>query len=139
MNIAITGASGFLGRRLTRKLQASGHTVRAVSLRLLPMPDAFAGCDAVVNLAGEKVAQRWSPRSSCAHRIQPRRGNPRLGRRIAGASAESAGKRLRGRLLRIARRGNFGGVRGARESDSSRRSHENGNAKRSRPNNLAHA
>ena len=61
MNIAITGASGFLGRRLTHKLQARGHTVRAVSLRLLPLPDAFAGCDAVVNLAGEKVAQRWSP------------------------------------------------------------------------------
>jgi uncharacterized protein (TIGR01777 family) len=61
MNIAITGASGFLGRRLTRKLQASGHTVRAVSLRLPPTLDMFAGCDAVVNLAGEKVAQRWSP------------------------------------------------------------------------------
>jgi NAD dependent epimerase/dehydratase family enzyme len=61
MKIAITGASGFLGRRLTRRLQARGHTVRAVSLRLLPTPDVFAGCDAVVNLAGEKVAQRWSP------------------------------------------------------------------------------
>ncbi|HEV8147550.1 MAG TPA: TIGR01777 family oxidoreductase [Bryobacteraceae bacterium] len=61
MNIAITGASGFLGRRLTRRLQASGHTVRAVSLRQPPTADMFSGCDAVVNLAGEKVAQRWSP------------------------------------------------------------------------------
>src|SRR5258706_7707142 len=60
MEIAITGASGFLGQRLTRRLKASGHTVRAVSTRTLPTPETFAGCHAVVNLAGEKVAQRWT-------------------------------------------------------------------------------
>lgn len=60
MTIAITGASGFLGRRLTARLQSRGHNVRAVSTRIAPPPDVFAGCDAVVNLAGEKVAQRWN-------------------------------------------------------------------------------
>jgi len=61
MNVAITGASGFLGRRLTRSLQASGHTVRAVSLRLPPTPDVFAGCDAVVNLAVSDALYRRHP------------------------------------------------------------------------------
>jgi hypothetical protein len=41
-------------------LQAHGHAVRAVSTRTPPAPEAFAGCDAVVHLAGEKVAQRWT-------------------------------------------------------------------------------
>lgn len=60
MNIAITGASGFLGRALSERLRASGHSVTAVSLRTLPSPEAFAHCQAVVNLAGEPVAQRWT-------------------------------------------------------------------------------
>jgi uncharacterized protein (TIGR01777 family) len=55
MTIAVTGASGFIGRRLMEKL---GPNARAVSLR--GNLDAIAGADAVVHLAGEPVAQRWT-------------------------------------------------------------------------------
>lgn len=61
MMIAVTGASGFIGRALTAELQRLGHHVRPISLRRSLAPDAFAGCDAVVNLAGEPIMQRWTP------------------------------------------------------------------------------
>jgi len=58
MIIAVTGASGFIGRRLTERLRAEGHTVREISLRRgTPMVPV---CHAVVHLAGEPVAQRWT-------------------------------------------------------------------------------
>jgi uncharacterized protein (TIGR01777 family) len=60
MNIAVTGASGFIGRRAAELLQARGHTTRQISLRSAPSPEQLAGCDAVVHLAGEPVAQRWT-------------------------------------------------------------------------------
>lgn len=66
MNIAITGASGFIGRNLAARLRAEGHSIRAISLRsggsafYALAPDSFAGCGAVVHLAGEPVAQRWT-------------------------------------------------------------------------------
>jgi uncharacterized protein len=60
MNVAITGASGFVGRHLTARLQAEGHSTRAISLRSAPTAGALEGCDAVVNLAGENIAQRWT-------------------------------------------------------------------------------
>src|SRR5258706_12979924 len=60
MNVAITGASGFVGRALSERLRAAGHSVTAITLRTQPPPDVFAGCQAVVNLAGEPVAQRWT-------------------------------------------------------------------------------
>jgi len=60
MNVAITGASGFIGRAVAENLQSSGHSVRAVSLRGALKPDALAGVNAVVHLAGEPVAQRWT-------------------------------------------------------------------------------
>ena len=60
MIVAITGASGFIGREVSRSLTAAGHTVRAVSLRGALAPEALAGANAVVNLAGEPVAQRWT-------------------------------------------------------------------------------
>jgi uncharacterized protein (TIGR01777 family) len=55
MTIAITGASGFIGRRLMERL---GPEARAVSLR--GNLDGITGADAVVHLAGEPVAQRWT-------------------------------------------------------------------------------
>ncbi len=61
MNVAVTGASGFVGRALSERLRASGHSVTAISLRTQPPSEVFAGCQAVVNLAGEPVAQRWTP------------------------------------------------------------------------------
>jgi hypothetical protein len=61
MNIAITGASGFVGRRLTGFLQRQGHSITPISLHGDLNPSQFAGCNAVVHLAGEPIAQRWSP------------------------------------------------------------------------------
>jgi len=58
MIIVVTGASGFIGRRLTERLRAEGHTVREISLRR-PAP-VVPICHAVVHLAGEPVAQRWT-------------------------------------------------------------------------------
>jgi uncharacterized protein (TIGR01777 family) len=60
MNVAVTGASGFIGRRAVELLQARGHTTRPISLRTAPSPQQLAGCDAVVHLAGEPVGQRWT-------------------------------------------------------------------------------
>jgi hypothetical protein len=60
MNIAVTGATGFIGRRAIEFLQARGHKTRPVSLRSAPRPDQLSGCEAVIHLAGEPVAQRWS-------------------------------------------------------------------------------
>ena len=60
MNVAITGASGFIGRAVAENLRSSGHIVRAVSLRGALQPDALADVNVVVHLAGEPVAQRWT-------------------------------------------------------------------------------
>ena len=79
MTIVLTGASGSIGRRLLETLLAAGHTLRvltrrpglklppgvALSLwepeRGAPPPDALRDAEAVVHLAGEPVAQRWTP------------------------------------------------------------------------------
>jgi uncharacterized protein (TIGR01777 family) len=60
MRIAITGASGFIGRAVAARLRALGHETCAVSVRTAPSADSLEGCQAVVNLAGEPVAQRWT-------------------------------------------------------------------------------
>lgn len=56
MTIAITGASGFIGRHL--------RSVWPVDYRVVPRGVAtsamLGGADAVVHLAGEPVAQRWT-------------------------------------------------------------------------------
>ncbi|MEO5923405.1 MAG: TIGR01777 family oxidoreductase [Bryobacteraceae bacterium] len=63
MTIGISGASGFIGRALAERLRKSGHQVRSISVRGPLPPDALAGCDAIVHLAGEPVAQRWTEES----------------------------------------------------------------------------
>ena len=78
MKIAITGASGLIGRRLLKNLAAAGHSLRVLSrhagtnlppgVRLFvwdasrgePPADSLRDVDAVVHLAGEPVAQRWT-------------------------------------------------------------------------------
>jgi uncharacterized protein (TIGR01777 family) len=78
MNVTITGASGFVGRRLLKVLTAAGHSLHVLSrhagtnlpngVRLSvwdaaqgpPPPETFESADAVIHLAGEPVAQRWT-------------------------------------------------------------------------------
>lgn len=81
MKVLITGVTGLVGAPLSRTLQASGHSVvglsrngpgararlpwleQAFSWDLMagaPPPEAFDGVDAVVHLAGEPVAGRWT-------------------------------------------------------------------------------
>lgn len=74
MDLAITGATGFLGTALRARLEADGHRVRVVSRRRHdgdtivwdPMAGtidraALQGVDGVVHLAGEGIAARpWS-------------------------------------------------------------------------------
>ncbi|OBQ22349.1 MAG: multidrug MFS transporter [Anabaena sp. WA113] len=87
MKIAISGATGFVGSRLVAKLHAEGHRILVLTRnttfaqKVFP-PQAFpnleiiaytpivsgawqdtiAGCDGVVNLAGEPIAEgRWTP------------------------------------------------------------------------------
>jgi uncharacterized protein (TIGR01777 family) len=86
MKIAITGATGFVGSRLVERLQTEGHQIvvltrnSARAEQVFPRSafpnvemvaytateagdwqQAIAGCDGVVNLAGEPISERWSP------------------------------------------------------------------------------
>jgi uncharacterized protein (TIGR01777 family) len=78
LNITITGASGFIGRRLTKLLSANGHTLHVLSrhagadlppnvrfsvwdvLTGAPPEASLRDAEVVIHLAGEPVAQRWT-------------------------------------------------------------------------------
>ena len=82
MRVAVTGATGLIGRALVKELQSRGDEVVALSRNAdrarqalgdlveahawpdpagAPPPEAaLAGADAVVHLLGEPVAQRWT-------------------------------------------------------------------------------
>lgn len=60
MLIGVTGASGFIGRALCAHLQEAGHQIRALPARAGLAPASVADCEAIVHLAGEPVAQRWT-------------------------------------------------------------------------------
>ena len=78
MTIAITGASGFIGRRLMKSLAGGDHKLRVLSrhagtnlppgvqlyvwdaMKGQPPEESLDGVDAVIHLAGETVAQRWN-------------------------------------------------------------------------------
>lgn len=90
MRVAITGATGLIGRALIKELQGRGDDVVALSRDAdrarqalgdrvdahawpdptgAPPPEAaLAGADAVVHLLGEPVAQRWTSESKEAIR-----------------------------------------------------------------------
>lgn len=77
MNITISGASGLVGRHLLRVMGGDGHKLHVLSrhggtnlpngVRLtvwdpknLPPPASLEEAEAVIHLAGEPVAQRWT-------------------------------------------------------------------------------
>jgi uncharacterized protein (TIGR01777 family) len=70
MRVVVTGASGLIGSRLAERLRERGDEIVALSRRgdsrwdpmAGPAPaEALSGAHAVVHLAGENIAQRWSP------------------------------------------------------------------------------
>jgi hypothetical protein len=76
VNVAVTGATGTIGRALVAALRERGDEVTILSRRPKdgavewpdpkaspPPADALSGRDAVVHLAGEPLAQRWNDRA----------------------------------------------------------------------------
>ncbi len=67
MIAAISGAGGFIGRSLARKLRENGWTVRVMNRDAFSMTDGeftgsmIEGADIVINLAGAPVSKRWTP------------------------------------------------------------------------------
>lgn len=100
MRIAISGATGLIGRRVVAALKERGDEVTTLSRdpqhgerwdpTREPAPaQALAGRDAVVHLAGENVAQRWSAAAKRAIRESRVTGTRNLVQGIAGlAEAE---------------------------------------------------
>ncbi|HLT35274.1 MAG TPA: TIGR01777 family oxidoreductase [Enhygromyxa sp.] len=74
MRVAITGATGLIGSALAEALRERGDEPIVISrhpepattaigwdpVRGFDPPDVLSGCDAVVNLAGESIAGRWT-------------------------------------------------------------------------------
>jgi hypothetical protein len=96
--IAITGASGLIGRALLARLRSSGRRVRRLvrserpddgdaivwdPARGMLDPRDLEGAEAVVHLAGEPIAQRWTGSRRAAIRESRVRGTTVLARAIA--------------------------------------------------------
>ncbi len=61
MRVAVLGGNGFIGRHLASALRARGDEPMPLSLRdPIAAARSAVRCDAIVNLAGETLAQRWS-------------------------------------------------------------------------------
>jgi uncharacterized protein (TIGR01777 family) len=126
MKVAITGATGFLGPGLVQRLLARGHEAHVLarnverSLSRLPegvtgahydavtplAPAALEGVEAVVHLAGEPVAQRWTKEAK--HRIHDSRVQ---GTRLLVEAMKAAGTVKR--FVSVSAIGYYGGTRGA--------------------------
>lgn len=67
MILALSGASGFIGQALIKKIREKGWNVRIINRDSLSMPDdvflkeIIEGTDAVINLAGASVSMKWTP------------------------------------------------------------------------------
>lgn len=99
MRIAVTGASGFIGRQLCAFLSTGGHTVLridrgafnpgVVDIPWNPArgeldPRALEGVDAVVHLAGANIAERWTDEHKRAIRESRVQGTSLIATTIAG-------------------------------------------------------
>jgi NAD dependent epimerase/dehydratase family enzyme len=93
MKVLLTGATGFVGRVIVRQLLAAGDEVVVLTrhvpgaalvlgsgckfyqwrnLSEAPPAEAFAGVNAVINLAGEGIAdKRWDDRQKKTYLQQP--------------------------------------------------------------------
>jgi uncharacterized protein (TIGR01777 family) len=86
MRITVTGASGLIGSRLVHALRARGDEVTTLRHGTPYEPqEVLAGRDAVVHLAGEPVAQRWSDAARRRIRESRELGTRRLVDAIAQA------------------------------------------------------
>ncbi len=123
MTITVIGASGFLGGAIVRRLRGEGHRLHLVGRKRpaelpegvafsawpehsgAPPASALAEAEAIVNLAGEPVAQRWPPE------VMRRIRSSRADRTLALAEA-LAGAPLRPRVFVCASAIGFYGSRG---------------------------
>jgi len=110
MKIAITGATGLVGSHLVAKLNQAGHQILVFTRNLSKAQKVFpasvysnleivqytpqesgewqqsvSGCNAVVNLAGEPIAERWSPQQKQAIMESRQVGTRKLVEAIANA------------------------------------------------------
>jgi uncharacterized protein (TIGR01777 family) len=92
MKVLVTGASGFIGSHLTRRLQSSGHTVLEVSRRKGAAYDwsdaslqrGVNEADAVIHLAGENLfGKRWTAKQKEILRSSRIESTTRLARLVA--------------------------------------------------------
>ena len=112
MKVAITGATGFVGSRLVERLHAEGHQVLVLTRnptaaqKVFPnsanpkleiiaytptesgdWQQAIAGCDGVVNLAGEPIAEeRWTAERKQEILNSRQLGTQKIVEAIAGAN-----------------------------------------------------
>lgn len=112
MKIAITGASGLVGRALAARLAAAGHQVAGFGrggaqaegwpepgqvaryrwnlMEQAPTPPLLGEAEAVVHLAGETVAQRWSQEAKLRIFNSRQTGTRNLVNALAGACYRGA-------------------------------------------------
>jgi len=101
MQIALSGASGFLGALVTQRLRAAGVAVRPLvrgdaagapdgAIPWDPSggvldPDMLVDIDAVIHLAGEPIGRRWTPERKRRIRESRVRGTETIARAMVAA------------------------------------------------------
>jgi uncharacterized protein len=116
MKVAVTGATGFVGSRLVDRLNTEGHQVLVLARNLTKAQQLFpaqkfpnldliaytptesgawqqalSGCEGVVNLAGEPIAeQRWTPQVKQSILNSRKLGTQKLVEAIAQANPKPA-------------------------------------------------